>query len=311
MHTFRIAIIGSGMVAALLAGAAANAQQVITDPSGNFSVGLGANGELYDSTSGVGVRRLSDGYDPLAPGSPRDSWGVEIVGGGSAFADQFDFGNSNLTGTTYTIGPSSASATTTTSIGLTVNQQYTFVSPNVLEIRETVTNISGASADVLFGRDVDWDVAPTEFNENTFGPIGANPAVVGSSYYGFENPDPSIPYGSSCFSGCNFTSDLGAGIQVNLGTLLNGQSATIDYFYGISQLGQDVNGLIGEAQSDGAQYIIATQSSENGAYPNLGIDSAFIGVGNVPEPSTWAMMLVGFAGLGYAGYRRSKQRIAA
>jgi hypothetical protein len=24
----------------------------------------------------------------------------------------------------------------------------------------------------------------------------------------------------------------------------------------------------------------------------------------VPEPSTWAMMLVGFAGLGYAGYRR-------
>jgi phospholipase/lecithinase/hemolysin len=28
----------------------------------------------------------------------------------------------------------------------------------------------------------------------------------------------------------------------------------------------------------------------------------------VPEPSTWAMMLVGFAGLGYAGYRRAKSR---
>ncbi|MBN9453274.1 MAG: PEP-CTERM sorting domain-containing protein [Bosea sp.] len=26
----------------------------------------------------------------------------------------------------------------------------------------------------------------------------------------------------------------------------------------------------------------------------------------VPEPSTWAMMLVGFAGLGYAGYRKRK-----
>jgi hypothetical protein len=25
----------------------------------------------------------------------------------------------------------------------------------------------------------------------------------------------------------------------------------------------------------------------------------------VPEPSTWAMMLLGFAGLGYAAYRRS------
>jgi hypothetical protein len=27
----------------------------------------------------------------------------------------------------------------------------------------------------------------------------------------------------------------------------------------------------------------------------------------VPEPSTWAMMLVGFAGLGYAGWRRSRK----
>ena len=27
----------------------------------------------------------------------------------------------------------------------------------------------------------------------------------------------------------------------------------------------------------------------------------------VPEPSTWAMMLLGFAGLGYAGYSRSKR----
>jgi hypothetical protein len=34
--------------------------------------------------------------------------------------------------------------------------------------------------------------------------------------------------------------------------------------------------------------------------------------GSVPEPSTWAMMLIGFAGLGFAGYRRAKgKRIAA
>ena len=31
----------------------------------------------------------------------------------------------------------------------------------------------------------------------------------------------------------------------------------------------------------------------------------------VPEPSTWAMMLVGFAGLGFAGYRRVKAGHAA
>jgi hypothetical protein len=27
---------------------------------------------------------------------------------------------------------------------------------------------------------------------------------------------------------------------------------------------------------------------------------------SVPEPSTWAMMLLGFAGLGFAAYRRSR-----
>jgi hypothetical protein len=30
------------------------------------------------------------------------------------------------------------------------------------------------------------------------------------------------------------------------------------------------------------------------------------GATTVPEPSTWAMLLLGFAGLGYAGFRRSK-----
>ena len=30
----------------------------------------------------------------------------------------------------------------------------------------------------------------------------------------------------------------------------------------------------------------------------------------VPEPSTWAMMLVGLAGLGFAGYRASRKSVA-
>ena len=29
-----------------------------------------------------------------------------------------------------------------------------------------------------------------------------------------------------------------------------------------------------------------------------------------PEPSTWAMMVIGFAGLGFAGYRRAKAKAA-
>ncbi len=41
-----------------------------------------------------------------------------------------------------------------------------------------------------------------------------------------------------------------------------------------------------------------------------GCDSPPGGSAPVPEPSTWAMMLLGFAGLGYAGYRRATIRTA-
>jgi hypothetical protein len=37
------------------------------------------------------------------------------------------------------------------------------------------------------------------------------------------------------------------------------------------------------------------------------------GIGDVPtirEPSTWAMMLLGFAGLGYAGFRKARSAIS-
>jgi hypothetical protein len=36
------------------------------------------------------------------------------------------------------------------------------------------------------------------------------------------------------------------------------------------------------------------------------IQGQVIGVASVPEPSTWAMLLIGFAGIGFAGYRRTK-----
>jgi PEP-CTERM motif len=36
---------------------------------------------------------------------------------------------------------------------------------------------------------------------------------------------------------------------------------------------------------------------------NISIDVTF----GVPEPSTWAMMLLGFAGIGFAGYRSSRK----
>jgi hypothetical protein len=52
------------------------------------------------------------------------------------------------------------------------------------------------------------------------------------------------------------------------------------------------------------------------AYGERIADGPFGGVGHftltaVPEASTWAMMIIGFAGLGMAGYRASQKRMAA
>jgi hypothetical protein len=44
-------------------------------------------------------------------------------------------------------------------------------------------------------------------------------------------------------------------------------------------------------------------------YESLGGVSVALGSA-VPEPSTWAMMLLGFAGLGYAGYRTSRKAVS-
>ncbi len=44
--------------------------------------------------------------------------------------------------------------------------------------------------------------------------------------------------------------------------------------------------------------------------PLTALDSFTVTVAGVPEPSTWAMMLLGFAGLGFAGYHRSRKTLA-
>ena len=54
--------------------------------------------------------------------------------------------------------------------------------------------------------------------------------------------------------------------------------------------------------TDGTSNTISF--SENSALTYIGLDD--VSITGVPEPSTWEMMLLGFAGLGYVGYRRAR-----
>ncbi|RBP03494.1 putative secreted protein with PEP-CTERM sorting signal [Roseiarcus fermentans] len=306
--TSKTAILALAGAAGLALTAASAQAQTITSTDGKYTAGISNQGEVYNS--GVGLSRNSDGFDPIAAGIGRDSWGVS-TNLGYAYADASYYGLKNTTSVqSVYAGSAAVTISSSTIAGLFITQTFTFLQSNVLVDYVTLLNNSGAAlTDVQFQRNVDFDVAPTAFNENTFANSITGPTdVVDSSYNGFENPNPQIAYSDSCAAGCNQTGDVGAGIKVSVGTIAAGGSASFEYFYGDNQTGQDVNGLISQVVGDGANYWVATQSSENGAYPLLGSNSAILAVEAVPEPSTWAMLGLGFAGLGFAGYRGRKSR---
>jgi probable HAF family extracellular repeat protein len=123
--------------------------------------------------------------------------------------------------------------------------------------------------------------------------------------------------GNSLFGFTYHATEWSDGSIINLGGL---PGSTQSFAYGINDAGQVVgssDGIMGYSIFD-----VATEWS-NGSVINLGslpgsayseahgINNAgqVVGVSqfNAPEPSTWAMMLIGFAGLALAGYRSTRK----
>jgi hypothetical protein len=64
----------------------------------------------------------------------------------------------------------------------------------------------------------------------------------------------------------------------------------------------DLNLLLPPSPMDESEkYLVVVTGTNN--VKSLGFGTSIL-TATVPEPSTWAMMLIGFAGLGYAGYRQ-------
>ena len=61
---------------------------------------------------------------------------------------------------------------------------------------------------------------------------------------------------------------------------------------------------VGVDGTDGSLFL--SQSTEEFKL-GCGAGCGFVGVGSVPESSTWAMMIVGFAGVGFMAYRRKSK----
>ena len=136
--------------------------------------------------------------------------------------------------------------------------------------------------------------------------------LISTSPQAHQDADYTIPYSFGWYSGLPNNPDVsydnlfypGSGAPVTcLGVPAGG------YFDDYGVLFELSNGEIVDMFSNGGSsadpiygVVVWDPTTNSGNYDNFeGL------VLTVPEPSTWAMMIVGFAGLGFAGYRRSRK----
>lgn len=325
--------------AALLACMAgtAGAQAVISN--GTIRMGVNALGNLnfgsvpqISGTSVVGLRLITAAgdYESTADGCECEGWGVGTRVGGvvtsSGYANDA-VGTSNLTGESFTSTASTATSTVRLTGGASLRVVHSYkpsAVPNLYEVEVTITNFGATDiADVVYRRVMDWDISPTQFNENVR--ISGWPAanLIGSGSNGFLNAKPldltggvaGCTIGGVCNGNFETTTgdDRGSFFDFSFGALTAGSSRTFTTFYGAAPT---LDGLLSSLGAVGAEIYTAAWCA--GGTPGAGATACngkagpavfgygFKGVGGapppelggvVPEPSTYALMATGLIGL--------------
>jgi probable HAF family extracellular repeat protein len=95
------------------------------------------------------------------------------------------------------------------------------------------------------------------------------------------------------------------GADINNRHQVTGWFEDINGAHGFVEIGGSYNTLDAPSVSGGTYaYGINDNGEVVGYYSNSSGLHGFLATPNVPEPSTWAMLLIGFAGIGFAAYRR-------
>ncbi len=143
----------------------------------------------------------------------------------------------------------------------------------------------------------------------TSGDYNGSPAEDGS-YYVFEGP-----VGSDGFLSQTFTDTPGETLKITGWVIGDGAETSDVGFYFDSATLLYINPVPNQPWTEYTVYATATGSDTfSVGFRN---DPSFDGLDNfsvtaaVPEASTWAMMVLGFAGLGFAGFRARRTAIAA
>jgi len=327
-----------GFASIVVPSSAALAAATIVSTNGSTRIGINDTGSL-DNPSGVGIGYNFTGQggrfgfnDALTPGCTCEGWGVSADGLGSGSANTSVGGTVNLTVDSTVSGAGTFQSNTHLgSGGLNISQTFTQAVQTATGalFRDTVvlTNTSGGTlSNVRYGRAMDWDVPPTEFNEYvTIKGTGTTTTLEHSHDDGFQSGNP-LTSGAATTFGTGLIpdktdadhsgpSDHGSYFGFNFGSIADGASYTFSIFYGAGVNEADALLLLSLISPELYSLGESNTAAKGTEFPTYAF--AFSGVGGsvvvppVPEPSTWIMMILGFAGLGFLGYRQTKKGVAA
>lgn len=155
-----------------------------------------------------------------------------------------------------------------------------------------------------------------DFTFTQIGGSGTPGAVSGSGEF-ITGPTGS-PYTITGISGTVFDSDVFAGAATITGLSPYAAATNVLYFPGppfvdfggisfSTSAGIDFN-LYNDGSGPNAHWVLSSTNSPNG-YPD-GQYAVSLQVTAVPEASTWAMMILGFMGVGFIAYRRKSSSTA-
>ena len=292
----------------VLAGSLAFGGAVLT--TGLINMGVGDNAGL--GFSGVGLDLIGGPGDAITPGCLCEGWGA-AASGASGYV--YGLGSTSITSSAFVAGatPDAAVVTSVLANGLEVVHSYSSdASGYLFGIENTITNTTAAAlTDVRYARTLDWDVPPGHFGEDyltIFVPGGA-PAgkVLHTSSNPFAVPDPMVTRAQDSNTNVAdlFGGDKGAYIILTFGDLDPGASVTFKTFIGAAPTRTALMAAFAAASIEAYTHS-SDDSAQFGATYGWGFQGVGLPpVGDVPEPSTYALMGAGL-GMLFALARRKK-----
>jgi type IV pilus assembly protein PilY1 len=311
-----------------------SAQAVISN--GVVRLGVNATGQLnYD---GVGVASVATGNDATVYGCECEGWGAGVSGGGFTGTAGW-FNDAIGHGGTTVLNSFSSTATTATSV-VTIKSGATDVmkvthyyhpsaNPNLYQVDVSIENLTGGTLGtgtdgIRYRRVMDWDIAPTAFDEYVNMYTGGASNVLYTSNNGFATSNPFG--GESGGSGCSTLltgeygfygpDDCGAHFDFGFAALDAGGILEFTTFYGTAGTIDLMTAALADVEAEVYSMAHCNPAGDSSCTfdgdPNT-FAFGFKGVGGdpievVPDPITMTLLGTGLVGIAAARRRRRQQQ---